>query len=131
MAKLKVIEWRCGHAYITGLTEALGEGKHIAQHHFYVAAPTKKFAVARLEEQLGLSVRPLNDVRAAAGNYVDAMVAAGLFEREGIVLVTSTMPHYGQGVIELTGRDEFRVVGTFQEPDDGPRYGYRVERKAG
>jgi hypothetical protein len=130
MAKLKAFAYDRALFYKSELNKAIGMAAHVRQFDFHVCAATKRAAIERLAE-VGIAAKSHN-LKVPTGNAVDALLAAGFLTREGEVLATSYIPKLGENFVEITGKNEFHVVGTFREPgDDGPRYGYRVERKAG
>lgn len=124
--KLKVIKWGCAHFHREGLNGLLGVKDHIKQHDVLIAAPTKKAAQERLAE-LGFYPGPA-DLRVARGNDVENIVAVGLLEKEGTVLVAPMMIHFGHGVVEMRARDDLIVVAYARRESDA-RGGYVLERQ--
>lgn len=94
--------------------EALGEGRHVRQVHFYIVASTKEAACEVAKAHAGLNRAP-RDLALSQGNATTAMLTAGMFAAESVF--ACRLGDRGPVVRIAEGGDGTQLVGNLAYSD--------------
>lgn len=126
MPQLKIYSYHPYHVYDPRITNILTEPRSQTRYVVYVAAYSKVDA-ARLGKDAQCGTASSNDLRVAGSTQFEALREATLFDKEGVVLVTSDRGGK-KPVILAGGEDGAQAIGIIK-PAEG-RAGYVFEATA-